>query len=85
MKYYLLKEVVSYLQKNAHNIKLAKRIDNNLIVIEFNDKNSIYFDLSKGNSSIYKRRTQIQAKKDFNAPFDLVLQKRFYNSRGYGK
>ena len=81
MKYYLLKEVVGYLQEKAHNIKLIKRIDNNIIIIEFNNKNSLYFDLSKGNSSIYKRKNQVRAKKDFNAPFDVVLQKRFYNSK----
>ncbi|MCP4971173.1 MAG: DUF814 domain-containing protein [Arcobacter sp.] len=81
MKYYLLKEVVRYLQENANNIKLVKRIDNNLIIIEFSNKNNIYFDLSKGNSCIYKRESDIKAKKDFNAPFDVVLQKRFYNSK----
>lgn len=36
--------------------------------------------MSKGNSIIYKRKTGTKAKKDFNAPFDVVLQKRFYNS-----
>lgn len=81
MKYYLLKEVVGYLSKKAHSIKVVKRIDNNIIIIEFNNKNSLYFDLSKGNSSIFKRENEIKAKKDFNAPFDVVLQKRFYNSK----
>ena len=81
MKYYLLKEVVGYLSEKAHNIKLIKRIDNNIIIIEFNNKNSLYFDLSKGNSSIFKREVEIRAKKEFNAPFDVVLQKRFYNSK----
>ncbi|PLY05903.1 MAG: hypothetical protein C0625_11240 [Arcobacter sp.] len=81
MKYYLLKEVVSYLQENAHNIKLVKRIDNNIIIIEFNNKNKLYFDMSKGKSIVYKRKNTIKAKKDFIAPFDVVLQKRFYNSK----
>ncbi|MGB6328174.1 MAG: NFACT RNA binding domain-containing protein [Halarcobacter sp.] len=81
MKYYLLKEVVSYLQENAQNINLAKRIDNNIIIIEFNNKNNLYFDMAKGNSLIYKRKNTIKAKKDFNAPFDVVLQKRFNNSK----
>ncbi len=81
MKYYLLKEVVGYLSEKAHNIKLIKRIDNNIIIIEFNNKNSLYFDLSKGNSSIFKRELDVQVKKDFNAPFDVALQKRFNNSK----
>ena len=81
VKYYLLKEVVAYLGANAQSIKLIKRIDNNIIIIEFNNKNNLYFDMSKGKSLIYKRENTIKAKKDFNAPFDVVLQKRFYNSK----
>ncbi|XPV68315.1 MAG: NFACT RNA binding domain-containing protein [Halarcobacter sp.] len=81
MKYYLLKEIIQYLSSNAHNIKLAKRIDNNTIIIEFNNSNQIYFDMSKGNSLVYKRKEYVQSTRDFNAPFDVVLQKRFYNSK----
>lgn len=81
MKYFLLKELVGYLVKNAQNIKLIKRIDNNIIIIEFNNKNILYFDMSKGNSTVFKCKNILKAKKDFNAPFDVSLQKRFYNSR----
>ena len=81
MKYFLIKQVVDYLASNALNIKLVKRIDNNIIIIEFNNKNILYFDMSKGNSSIYKSEETLKSKKDFNAPFDVVLQKRFYNSK----
>ncbi len=81
MKYYLLKEVINYLSINAQNIKLCKRVDNNIIIIEFNNKNIIYFDMSKGNSLIYKRKKDPKSKKDFNAPFDVVLQKRFNKSK----
>jgi len=80
VKYYLLKELVGYLVKNAQNIKLIKRIDNNIIIIEFNNKNILYFDMSKGNSTVFKCENILKAKKDFNAPFDVSLQKRFYNS-----
>ncbi len=81
MKYYLLKEVINYLKENAQNIKLCKRIDNNTIIIEFNNKNIVYFDMSKGNSLIYKRKEDPKSKKDFNAPFDVVLQKRFNKAK----
>jgi hypothetical protein len=54
MKYFLLKEIVAYLSTNAQNIKIIKRIDNNIIIIEFNNKNNLYFDMSKGNSTIFK-------------------------------
>jgi len=81
LKYYLLKEIVKYLKEEAQIIKHIRRIDNNLIIIEFNNKNSIYFDMSKGKSYIYKKRGEKSTKKDFNAPFDVALQKRFINSR----
>jgi predicted ribosome quality control (RQC) complex YloA/Tae2 family protein len=80
MKYFLLKEITEYLSHNAQNIKFIKRIDNNIIIIEFNNKNTLYFDLSKSNSSIFKCKKNISSKKDFNAPFDIALQKRFNNS-----
>ena len=81
MKYFLLKELVRYLVENTQNIKLIKRIDNNIIIIEFNNRNIIYFDMSKGSSTVFKSQKILNAKKDFNAPFDVALQKRFYNSK----
>ncbi|MDX4047952.1 NFACT RNA binding domain-containing protein [Aliarcobacter skirrowii] len=81
MRYFLLKLFVEYLRVNAQNIKNIRRVENNTIIIEFNNKNIIYFDLSKNNSLIYKTKELISSKKDFNAPFDVVLQKRFNNSK----
>lgn len=81
MKYFLLKEIVKYLQTNAQNIKYIKRIDNNIIIIEFNNKNILYFDMSKSNANIFKHHKILSSKKDFNAPFDVILQKRFNNSK----
>ena len=81
MKYFLLKEIIEYLRQNVQNIKFIKRIDNNIIIIEFNNKNTLYFDMSKGNSTIFKCEKSISSKKDFNAPFDIALQKRFINSK----
>ncbi len=81
MKYFILKEIINYLNEKAQNIKLIKRIDINTIIIEFNNSNKVYFDLSKGNSLVYKKNGDTQSKRDFNAPFDVVLQKRFTNSK----
>lgn len=80
MKYYLLNKSVDYLKKNTKKIKLIKRIDNNIIKIEFDNQNIIYIDITKGNSTIFKSKEELQTKKDFNAPFDVVLQKRLTNS-----
>jgi predicted ribosome quality control (RQC) complex YloA/Tae2 family protein len=81
MKHFLLKQVVEYLKSNLTSIKLLKRIDNNIIAIEFDKRNLVYFDMQKGNSNIFKCEKILKSKKDFNAPFDVVLQKRFYNSK----
>ena len=81
MKYFLLKEIVNYLKENAQIIKSIRRIDNNLIITEFNNKNILYFDISKGNATIFKHKKILSSKKDFNAPFDVSLQKRFSNSK----
>jgi predicted ribosome quality control (RQC) complex YloA/Tae2 family protein len=81
VKYFLLKQVVEYLKENAHIIKLIKRIDNNIIIIEFNNNNTLYFDMTKGQSLIYKKKDRVNTKKDYNAPFDVLLQKRFTNSK----
>ncbi|NQY95447.1 MAG: fibronectin/fibrinogen-binding protein [Campylobacteraceae bacterium] len=80
MKYYILKELVTYLKTECKLIKHIKRVENNTILIEFSQKKFIYFDLSKGNSLVYKKRNDAFLNKDFSAPFDTLLQKRFYNA-----
>ncbi|MDC0932561.1 NFACT RNA binding domain-containing protein [Arcobacteraceae bacterium] len=79
MKYYILKKLTEHLL-NYKNIKYIKRIDNNTLKIEFNQQNIYYFDLSKGNGNIYKKENNDNIKKDFNAPFDVILNKRFTSS-----
>ena len=81
MKYYMLKELVTYLKNECNLIKQIKRVENNTIVIEFNNRNHIYFDLSKSNSLVYKKTDNTFASKDFTAPFDTLIQKRFYNAK----
>lgn len=81
MKYYALKALVAYLQQSCTHIKFIKRFDNNSVIIEFNDKNSLYFDMSKGNSLVYKKTGQSHAKREYNAPFDVMLTKRFNNCK----
>jgi len=81
MKYYILKELVTYLNNECNLVKHIKRVENNTLLIEFNAKNFIYFDLSKGNSLVYKKKNDSFLHKDFTAPFDTLLQKRFYNGK----
>jgi len=80
MKYFLLSKIVTYL-KNFSNINHIKRVENNVIKIEFNDRKSLYFDITKGSSIVYIKRSKDIKKKIFNAPFDVVLQKKFNNTK----
>ena len=79
MKHYILKKLTEHLNDYKH-IKYIKRIDNNTIKIEFENQNIYYFDLSKGAGNIYKKKNNDNIKKDFNAPFDVILHKRFSSS-----
>ncbi|QOG12132.1 NFACT RNA binding domain-containing protein [Arcobacter sp. FWKO B] len=79
MKHYELSAIVTYLQ-NFKNIKIIKRVDNNTIKIEFDKLNIIYFDLTKGNSQVYKIKHANVESRNFNAPFDIILQKKFTNT-----
>jgi predicted ribosome quality control (RQC) complex YloA/Tae2 family protein len=76
MRYYILKELVKKLDQYTH-IKHIKRVDNNTLYIEFNNKEIYYFDMSKGDALVYKKDTISSAYKNFNAPFDVLLKKRF--------
>ena len=55
MKYYALKEIVTYLKESCKTIKIVKRVENNTIYIEFDKQNIIYFDMTKSNSLVYKK------------------------------
>ena len=80
MKYYILNKLAQHLNsfRNIHHIK---RVSNNTVAIEFNDKKVFYFDMSKCNSLVYMKEFKGNTRKDFNAPFDIVLQKRFNNAK----
>jgi len=78
VKYYELYQIANFLKK-FRTISDIYRVDDNVIKIVF-DKEPIYFDLTKGNSKIYKREDFVKTKR-YNAPFDIVLQKRFKRAK----
>lgn len=80
MKYYILKQIAQYIG-NFTTINHIKRVDNNIIKIEFNDRKVLYFDMTKGNSSVFIKQEKEINKKIFTAPVDMMLQKRFNNSK----
>ena len=79
MKHFILSNLIYKLQtyKTIHSIS---RVENNTIKIEFNGRNIYYFNMTKGNSFIYKKLIDKKSAKKFNAPFDIQLQKLFNNS-----
>lgn len=79
MKYNILKQIAEYLQKYK-KINFIKRVGNTKFLLNFDGKQALIFDLDKANSSIYKEENLLESK-NFQAPFDVALQKRFTNSK----
>ena len=78
MKHYLLKALCTHLN-TYQNIRHIKRVDNNIIKIEFSKEDAIFFDMTKGNATAFIKPNSQNSKKDFKAPFDITLQKKFTN------
>ena len=74
MKAFVLKKIAEKI-KNHKFIKRALRVDENLILMQF-DSDRFYFDLTKGSGDIYINIDYPLVKK-FRAPFDIVLEKKF--------
>lgn len=79
LKHYLLKLVAKRLAEFS-NISYIARFDDNLIRIEFDRGESYYFDLSRGQSKIFKRKSDFK-KRHYQAPFDRTLQKLFTRAK----
>ncbi len=71
MQYYELKAVVKYLQQFTY-IKRARRVEDNTVELAFNSSNSIFFNMRRGDSFIYKRDSS-RPLKSYQAPFDRLL------------
>ena len=80
MKYYKLKSLANYLQNFSH-IKSIQRVQNNTLKIEFSKDDIIYFDMTKGNAIAFIKSNNENIKKDFLAPFDVILNKKFTNTK----
>ena len=78
MKAFILKQIANHISSKKF-IKRAIRVDENVILLEI-DKTKYFFDLTKGNSDIYIDIDYDIAKK-FNAPFDIMLTKKFTKSK----
>ena len=78
MKAFVLAKIAEKL-KTYKFIKRAFRVDENLILLQF-DNDKFYFDLTKGSGDIYINIDYPLSRK-FQAPFDIVLEKKFTKSK----
>ena len=75
MKRYELVQVTDYLSQ-FKRISAIERVDDTIIKILFDRKEAIYFDLRRGDSHIFMCEGY-QRSKTYQAPFDVLLSKRF--------
>ncbi len=78
MKYSELKIIAQKLS-NYRKFYTVKRVADTVLMVVFDKSHSYYFDLNRGDSYIYINEKQ-KGIKNYNAPFDVVLKKRFTNS-----
>ena len=78
MKLSHLKQILTYL-KQFSKISAIYRVSDSVMKIAFDKNNDIYFNMQRSNSSIYKTEP-FNRSKIYNAPFDVVLSKRFNRS-----
>lgn len=79
MKRNELIEVTRYLDQK-YAIKNIGRVEDNTIKIDFEPRESIFVDLRRGDSHLFKKDDYKRAK-FYNAPFDVLLHKRFSRSK----
>ena len=75
MKLSHLKQITQYLQK-FKKISAAHRVSDTIVKIVFDKNDALYFNMQRSNSSIFKCR-EYPRSKVYNAPFDVILAKRF--------
>jgi len=78
MKLSHLKQIILYLQKFS-KISAIYRVTDTIIKIAFDKNDDIYFNMQRSNSSMF-RCESFSRSKVYNAPFDVVLSKRFNRS-----
>ncbi len=78
MKRNELTEVTKYLQQYS-SITAVSRVEDSIIKIVFDRGDDIFFDMKRGDSHIFKKEHYKRAKL-YNAPFDVLLHKRFGRS-----
>ena len=79
MKRSTLIQISQYLQK-FKTISSIKRVDDTIIKMVFDADAVLFFDMRKGDAYVFKKEVYNRAKV-YNAPFDVVLAKRFARAK----
>ncbi|WP_457607043.1 NFACT RNA binding domain-containing protein [Nitratifractor sp.] len=74
-----LKAVADFLGHH-HHIKKARRVENNLLMLDLGGAEALYFDMTRGRATAYLAPARRPAQ-DFNAPFDTLLHQLLSQSR----
>ncbi|MFA6137866.1 MAG: NFACT family protein [Sulfurimonas sp.] len=75
MKLSHLKQIITYLQKFT-KISAIYRVSDTMIKVGFDRDDAIYFEMQRSNSAMFKCSSYSRSKL-YNAPFDVLLAKRF--------
>ena len=78
MKLSHLKQIVNYL-KNFQKISAVHRVSDTVLKVAFDKKDDVYFNMTRSNSSMFKCE-EYPRSKVYNAPFDVIMAKRFNRS-----
>jgi len=73
-----LKQINNYLQTFS-KISAIYRVTDTIVKVAFDKNDEIYFNMQRSNSSMFKC-SQFARSKVYNAPFDVLLAKRFNRS-----
>ena len=79
MKLSHLRQIAAYLRRYRH-INAIHRVNDTTIKIVFDGDSSLYANMQKGQSYLAMCRHDIRRTKVYQAPFDVVLAKRFNRS-----
>jgi len=82
MKLSHLKQIVDYLKK-FQKITAIYRVSDTIVKVVFDRDDTLYFNMQRSNSSIFKCK-EYPRSKVYNAPFDVILAKRFNRSNILG-
>jgi predicted ribosome quality control (RQC) complex YloA/Tae2 family protein len=78
MKLSHLKQITNYLQKFT-KISAIFRVSDTILKVVFDRDDEIYFEMQRSNANIFKTHSYPRSKV-YNAPFDVILAKRFNRS-----